>query len=178
MLPQVQPAGRDERGRVQQHPVAVRRRQLRPLQRVLGAGEVGLGGEGEEVVPRRVRGGEPVLQVAHAQLLAERHVHHVGAAGRGELAQSVDGVVVVCREQEAAAGLPGKALPTSLRAPLELRVKTTSYCAGSALKKSRTRARAASTSSVAARDVGLRECGLPKTPAQRKSAWARTCDSA
>ena len=57
-------------------------------------------------------------------------------------------------------------------------VKMHSYSLSGALKKRSTAARACSTSPVAADDVGLAECGLPKTPSRSIRRCSSTCDSA
>ena len=57
-------------------------------------------------------------------------------------------------------------------------VKITAYSSGLALKYLSTAARARSTSSVAADEVGLSECGFPYTPDRRRAACARSCDRA
>ena len=105
---QVQPVGRYEGGRVEQHVPAERMRALDPLQRMLDAGEVGLRGIREQVVVVPARGGE----VAREDALVDpqvggdaRHVGDLRAAGTNELADAVDRVVVVDRQQEAVAGV-------------------------------------------------------------------------
>ena len=107
---QVKPVGGDVRGGVEQHVPAVRLGVLDPFQRVLNAGEVRLRRVGEQVVV--VAGG--VSQVArqqvliHAQLGGDaRDVGRLGAARACELADSVDRVVVVEREQEPIAVVEG-----------------------------------------------------------------------
>jgi hypothetical protein len=66
----------------------------------------------------------------------------------------------------------GYASPTSRQAPVAFGVKMTAYSSGEALKKDRIVVRVRSMSAVAARDVGLSECGLPKHPSRRRSACA------
>jgi hypothetical protein len=73
-------------------------RLLDPLERVLDAGKVRLRGVGEEVVVLAV----DLAQVARQQLLVDAQVGRLagdvrrfGAAGARELADAVDGVVVV-----------------------------------------------------------------------------------
>ena len=58
-------------------------------------------------------------------------------------------------------GRNGYASPTSRSAPVALGVKMQAYSLAGALKNRSTAARACSTSTVAADDVGLTECGLP-----------------
>ena len=66
-------------------------------------------------------------------------------------------------------GRNGYDSPTRLSAPVALGVKIATYSSGDAWKKSSTAARACSTSSVIAAEVGLTECGLPKTRSRRSS---------
>ena len=72
----------------------------------------------------------------------------------------------------------GNDSPTSLSAPLALAVKTTVYSSGEAFTNASTARRAASASSVEAREAGLFECGFPKTPVRSSSWCSRSCDSA
>ncbi len=79
-----------------------------------------------------------------------------------ELANCINRIVIVKGEQIAPLE-NGYDSPTSFNAALALAVKMARYSAGSALKKSKMELCALSTSWVAASDVGLDECGLPKT---------------
>ena len=78
--------------------------------------------------------------------------------------------------------LPGPkryASPTSRSAAVAFAVNTHRYSSGDAPKKSSTARRALCTSSVVASDVGLFECGLPRTRVLSRSAcaatWLRAC---
>jgi hypothetical protein len=101
---EVEPVGGDVGGGVEEHVPAVGVRLLDPLERMLDAGEVRLRRIGEQVVVLAADLG----QVAGKQLRVDaqvgrlaRHVGRLGAAGARELADPVDGVVVVEGEQEA-----------------------------------------------------------------------------
>jgi len=74
-------------------------------------------------------------------------------------------------------GTKGKASATSFSAPEAFGVKIAVY-SPAALKKSSTAARALSTRSVIALELGLAECGLPKTLLASMSACSRTCEAA
>jgi len=64
------------------------------------------------------------------------------------------------------------------RAPLAFAVKMQSYSLSAARKKRSTAVRAASTSAVAADEVGLAECGLPNTVSRSRRWCSSTCDVA
>jgi len=72
--------------------------------------------------------------------------------------------------------LKGYASATRRAAPVALAVKITVYSAGSAFRWERIVARVSSMREVAAEEVGLVECGFPKTVVVRRVAEARYWD--
>ena len=107
----VEGVGRRERGAVEQDVPAQLVRLGDPLERVLHAAEVGLRRKREELCRRALPSAAPrragpcgPAPVEAQVLLADRHVGDRGAPLAGELADAVDGVVVVVGEQEATAG--------------------------------------------------------------------------
>ena len=164
---EVEPVGRHVCGGVEQHVPAVRVGLLDPLQRVLHAGEVRLRGVGEQVVVIAEGVGQVARQQAlvHAQIGRDaRDVGRLGAAGAGELADAVDRVVVVEREQEAIPGVEGVGLADEPqragRVGREDRDVLLRIGAEELQHPPRERARAARCSRA---EVGLIECGLPNT---------------
>ncbi len=75
-------------------------------------------------------------------------------------------------------GRNGYASPTRRSAPVAFGVKIVTYSSGEAWKNASTAARARSTSSVIAAEVGLSECGLPKTLSRSSARCSLSCDSA
>src|SRR5581483_3917390 len=105
---EIEPVRRDERSGVEQYVPTRGVRALDPLEWVLDAREVRLGRVGEEVVVLAADLGEVARQgrVADAKLRRfARYVRPLCAARARELADPVDGVVIVGREQEAVARL-------------------------------------------------------------------------
>ena len=89
---QVEPVGRREGGRVDEHVPAVVVRVVDPVERVVDAREVRLRREGEQVVVRAAQFGEVAVEqgVVDAELRSgARHVGRLGAAGARELAYAV-----------------------------------------------------------------------------------------
>jgi hypothetical protein len=74
--------------------------------------------------------------------------------------------------------LPLAASPTRRSAPVAFGVKIATYSSGDARKKSSTVARARSTNAVIAAEVGLSECGLPKTFCRKSWRCSASCESA
>src|SRR3984957_21226680 len=72
----------------------------------------------------------------------------------------------------------GYASPTRRQAPVAFGVKMTAYSSEWVLKYRSTAARARSTCSVDADDVGFSECGFPYTADRRRAACACSCDRA
>jgi hypothetical protein len=100
---QVEPAGRHERGGVDDHVPASRLGQRDPVERVLDAGEVRLRWVREQVV---AVGGD-VVEIALEQPVRnpkirrlERHIRRPGALRPRKLADPIDRVVVIERGQE------------------------------------------------------------------------------
>ncbi|MEZ5123934.1 MAG: hypothetical protein R2736_20610 [Solirubrobacterales bacterium] len=75
-------------------------------------------------------------------------------------------------------GPNGYASPTSRSAPLAFAVKMQVYSTSSAPKKRSTSPRACSASAVDAAEVGLTECGLPKTARRNRLRCSSTCEAA
>ena len=72
----------------------------------------------------------------------------------------------------------GYASPTRRSAPVAFGVKIATYSSGEALKNSSTCARARSASSVLAAEVGLIECGLPRTVLSSSRTCSCSCEAA
>jgi hypothetical protein len=75
-------------------------------------------------------------------------------------------------------GAKGYDSPTSRRAPVAFGVKMQAYSSGEAPKYASTAARARSTRTVDADDVGLTEWGLPRTESRSSAMCSSSCDSA
>ena len=107
---EVEPVGGHERGGVEHDVPALRTRDLDPFERVLHAAEVRLRRVGEQ--PRGTGIAAARIESAHHEVfvepkirLANRYVGDICTATTCELADPVDGVVVVVAEQVARAGL-------------------------------------------------------------------------
>ncbi len=108
---QVEPVGRDERGRVEQHVVARGLGQVHPAERVLDAAEVALRRVGEQPAPppaaasgsaRAAPEGRGHVLAGHPQIgRGQPDVPGRGAAGAGELPDAVHGIVVIHGKHEA-----------------------------------------------------------------------------
>ena len=108
---QVEPVGRDERGRVEQHVVPCGLGQAHPAERVLHAAEVALRRVGEQPAPSAAAAPRPQAATAergghvlagHPQVgRGQPDVADRGAPGAGEFPQAVHGIVVIRGEHEA-----------------------------------------------------------------------------
>ena len=180
---QVEPVRRHEGGRVEQHVPAASLRRRDPLEWMPDARVVRLGRDRRTGAARP---GEPRSSAANdgRRRRAEGRARTAGRSRRSRPGARANSRIPLTELWLSAVrtsrlrSLNGYDSPTSLSAALAFAVKTTVYSSGEAFTNDSTAARARSASSVAAREVGLSECGLPKTPSRSSARWARTCDSA
>ena len=183
------PAGQVERVRRQE---GRRRRAARasrapgprvdPVERMADARVVGLGGEGEQVRPARGGASSRAARTSapsgrRSGVRSGRYVT-LASRDRANSRMPLTELWLSAVRRNRLPALNGNASPTSLSAPLALAVNTTVYSSGEALTNDSTARARRSANRVEAREAGLFECGLPRTPRASSSWCSRSCDSA
>ena len=180
---EVEPVGRDEGRRVQQHVVARRLGVLDPRQRMLDAAEVALCRIREQAsrMARRTAGpecGGHVLVGGPQIGRRQADVPGRGAPGPGELPDAVHGIVIVRGEHEARRRPELVRLADQAARAGGVRGEDDRVFVGGGVEIPATASLACSMSLVEALEVGFSECGLPKQPPRSRWTCARTCASA